>query len=215
MKFALGKNVKFGTHVHIMHVESGYFFDIMQHNINESSFQLRLAKLPSRSSVFLFESIHKLRSHNSRVQLTDEIVIFHEKSEMYLNLEPSDDKNNLGFGRGSYLSEERSVYEYDLSTLNQDQKLQVVLRSTDTFWKLHCVKKWNASSGNLLFSNTLVRVNFPSFDTYMCADYVYEVAPVHAGRKREPVLRVVHRRDLLREVQSEVYLAAQNHQVRR
>ena len=176
LRFAEGKHVKFGTHVHIMHVESGYFFEIMHQNITESSFLLRLSKSPSRSCVFLMESIHKLRSHNSRVQVTDDIIIYHEKSEMYLNIEPIDEgKSNLARFQNKNLKEEKSVYEFDLSSLHQPQKFQVTLRSTESFFRVQCVRKWNTKDSSMIYSNTLVRVNFPSFDAYMCADHVYEV----------------------------------------
>jgi hypothetical protein len=174
----MGKPIKFGTHVHLIHAESGYYCDVLQYNDGENHYQVQLSKTPSRSTVFIFESVHKLRSNYTGIQLSDNFKLFHEKTRMYLCLEPIKDKMNKATGAKTLsqinFQEDSTVLDYDLTKITQGSVLAAALQSTEEYWNLLLVKNSMDSFGKIILTNNLVRIYYPTFDTYLCADFSYE-----------------------------------------
>lgn len=164
--------------MHLIHAESGYFCDVLQYNDGENHYQVQLSKIPSRSTVFIFESVHKLRANYTGIQLSDNFKLFHEKTRMYLCLEPIKDKANKTTGAKSLsqfnYQEETTVLEYDLNKLTQGSILAAALQSTEEYWNLYLVKNATDDIGRIILTDTLVRIYYPTFDTYLCADFSYE-----------------------------------------
>lgn len=165
--------VTFGTHVHIVHAESGYYFDVVQDNSGENHYQVRLSEYPSRSSVFMFESVHKLVSNNGGIQISDNVKIYHEKTRMHLCLEPIRKAlEKAGLQKSG--QEDTTVLDYDLSNLSKPNLLAVALQSSDEYWNIELVRNLETGLEKTILTNNLVRIHFPTYDTYLSADYAYE-----------------------------------------
>lgn len=176
LKFTKGKPVKFGTHVHLIHAESGYFCDVLQNNDGENHYQVKLSKYPSQSGVFIFESVHKMRSSYAGIQLADNIKIYHEKTRMFLCLEPIKETNKLGIQKNTVLAaiEDSTVLDYDLSNLVHSNLLTVALQSSEDYWNMELIRNSYDEPTKMITTNTLVRIQYPTFDSYLAADFAYE-----------------------------------------
>lgn len=177
LKFTKGKPVKFGTHVHLVHAESGYYCDIVQNDDGENHYQVKLSKYPSQSAVFIFESVHKMRSSYAGIQLTDNIKIYHEKTRMFLCLElMKDAASRITSQKGGVLAtaEDTTVLDYDLSNLMQTNMLTVSLQAGEEYWNMELIRNSFDQAEKMVTTNTLVRVHFPTFDSYLASDFPYE-----------------------------------------
>lgn len=175
LKSTEGQPVRFDVPLHIVHVESGQYWDVLHFNNSENHFQVRLTKTITWSSIFYFQSIHKMRNGSPIVQITDQIKIFHEKSRMFVSLEAIIDKTGrLGLPHNHSAGEERTIFDYDLACLTPEHKYQVALMTSPDAWSVSLKKKYDFNEGNLVLTNTLVRIHFPNYDSYLCADHPYE-----------------------------------------
>lgn len=174
---SLGTPVEYGKYVYLMHSESGYFCSVVYSMNNENKCRIKLTKNPTHSSVFTFQSIHKTRGGSNVIQVRDQFKLMHENSKTYLAISEVSNRNTK--------NDDRTVFEYDLTNLYPDDTLQVSLGSQPKLWMMNCLEKWNSnkSSSKVVCSNQLVRIYFPNYDTYFCADYSYEVQTPNQGEK--------------------------------
>lgn len=144
---------------------------------NENKCRIKLTKNPTHSSVFTFQSIHKTRGGSSVIQVRDQFKLMHENSKTFLGISEVSNRNTK--------NDDRTVFEYDLTNLYPDDTLQVSLGSQPELWMMSCLEKWNSnkSASKAVCSNQLVRIYFPNYDTYFCADYSYEVQTPNQGEK--------------------------------
>lgn len=70
--------------------------------------------------------------------------------------------------------EDSTVLDYDLTKITQGSVLAAALQSTEEYWNLLLVKNSMDSFGKIILTNNLVRIYYPTFDTYLCADFSYE-----------------------------------------